>query len=262
MATEAVGQCLQGTSGEVGCRGDRDFRLRILITGAAGNIGREVVTELDPHHELRLVDRRGGDSRIVTIDLGQPLRGDTFRDVDAVIHLAANPDEHASWEAVLNDNIRATWHVLEAASEHAVPRVIFASSNWAVKALERELAPGCYRPDGPKIGSEAAPRPLHPYGISKALGEMAGRSFVDQGRLRSFVAVRIGAYAPEPPAHDDHPLWIGASDLRTLFRRCVDADFHGFHVVYGISAQPTGPYDLTHTRELLKWLPRQLPPSA
>jgi nucleoside-diphosphate-sugar epimerase len=234
--------------------------LRILITGAAGNVGRAVVAELHPDHELRLVDRRGGDPRILTVDLGQTLRGDTFRHVDVVIHLAANPDEHASWEAVLNDNIRATWHVLEAACEHSVSRVIFASSNWAVKALERQLAPACYGPGGPKIGSDAGPRPLHPYGISKALGEIAGRTFVDEERLRSFVAVRIGAYAPEPPAHDESPLWIGTSDLRALFRRCVEAEFHGFHVVYGVSAQDTGPYDLTYTRRLLEWRPRQLPP--
>jgi hypothetical protein len=242
----------------------RDLRsrrrpLHILITGAAGNIGRELVAELDPDHALRLVDRRGGDSRIVAVDLGQPVRGETFRGVDVVIHLAANPDEHASWEAVLNDNVRATWHVLEAAAALPAPRIVFASSNWAVKALERELAPACYRPDGPKIGSDAAPRPLHPYGISKAFGEIAGRSFVDEGRLRSFVAVRIGAYAVQIPTQDEQPLWIGAPDLRRLFRRCVEAEFHGFHVVYGVSAQSTAPYDLTHTRQLLDWQPRQMP---
>jgi nucleoside-diphosphate-sugar epimerase len=236
--------------------------LRVLVTGAAGNIGREVVAELEPSHEMRLLDRRGGDPRIIPVDLGRPLRGEAFRDVDVVIHLAANPDEHATWEAVVDDNVRATWHVLDAATRHAVPRVVFASSNWAVKALERQLAPACYRPDGPKIGSDAPPRPLHPYGISKALGEIAGRSFVDEGRLACFIAVRIGAYAPEVPAHDEHPLWIGRSDLRALFRRCVEAELQGFHVVYGVSAQTSAPYQLGYTRELLSWTPRQLPAGA
>lgn len=236
--------------------------MRVVVTGAAGQIGRELVAELDPSHELRLVDRRGDDPRTTILDLGRPLNSEILRGVRVVIHLAADPDEHATWASVSVNNIQATWNVLEAAAEQSVPRVIFASSNWAVKALERELAPACYRPDGPKIGSDAAPRPLHPYGISKALGEIAGRSFVDERRLRDFVAVRIGAYAPGGAAPDDHPLWIGGGDLRSLFRRCVEAELRGFHVVYGVSAQPTAPYDLSYTRELLGWQPRELPPAV
>jgi nucleoside-diphosphate-sugar epimerase len=234
--------------------------MRVLVTGAAGQIGRELVAELDRSHDLRLVDRRGDDPRTIIVDLGRPLDSEIFRGVDVVIHLAADPDEHAAWASVIDNNVQATWNVLEAAAEQSVSRVVFASSNWAVKALERELAPACYRPDGPKIGSDAAPRPLYPYGISKALGEIAGRSFVDERRLRAFVAVRIGAYGPGPAAPENDPLWIGAADLRSLFRRCVEAELRGFHVVYGVSAQPTAPYDLSYTRELLGWRPRELPP--
>jgi nucleoside-diphosphate-sugar epimerase len=234
--------------------------MRVLVTGAAGQIGRELVAELDRSHDLRLVDRRGDDPRTIIVDLGRPLDSEIFRGVDVVIHLAADPDEHAAWASVIDNNVQATWNVLEAAAEQSVSGVVFASSNWAVKALERELAPACYRPDGPKIGSDAAPRPLYPYGISKALGEIAGRSFVDERRLRAFVAVRIGAYGPGPAAPENDPLWIGAADLRSLFRRCVEAELRGFHVVYGVSAQPTAPYDLSYTRELLGWRPRELPP--
>ena len=233
--------------------------MRIVSTGGAGTGGRRVVAELKPDHELRLRDRRGGDPGILAGDLGRPLSGDLFRDVDVVVHLAANPDERAAWGAVLNDNVRATWHVLDAAAVQSLPRLVFASSTWAVKATEYELAPACYRPDGPKIGSDAPPRPLGPYGISKALGEIAARSFVDEGRLTSVLAVRIGSYGPDVPGVDEHPLWIGRSDLRALFRRCVEAEVRGFHVVYGMSAQETAPYDLTHTSELLGWQPRQRP---
>ena len=151
-------------------------------------------------------------------------------------------------------------NVIEAAVRHRVPRIVFASSNWAVKAWEREVAPSCYMPDGPKINSDVPPRPITSYGTSKALGEISGRMAVDQGRLGSFVAVRIGSYETAPPEDEERRhRWIGVQDIRGLLRRCVEAEFKGFHVVYGVSAQPTAPYDLSHTRDLLCWQPQQLP---
>ena len=137
-------------------------------------------------------------------------------------------------------------------------RIVFASSTWAVKALERALAPACYAPDGPKIGSDAAPRPLAPYGLSKALGEQIGQALVDEGRLESFLAVRIGHHEATSPRDEElRRLWVGTHDLRRMLRRCVEARISGFHVVYGISAQPTNPYDLSYTRALLGWSPEQ-----
>ena len=122
------------------------------------------------------------------------------------------------------------------------------------------MAPDCYRMDGPKIDSRTAPFPLKAYGLSKGFGELAGRMFVDEGRLESFIAVRIGSYSVKTP--EDERLrarWIGGEDIRSLFRRCVEAEFEGFHIVYGVSAQKNVPYDLKHTRELLSWFPCQVP---
>src|SRR5712691_4605799 len=110
---------------------------------------------------------------------------DLFAGADIVLHLAADARNFAPWRRVLPDNIQTTWNVLEAATQHQVRRVVFASSNWAVKALEQALAPACYLPDGPKVGSDAPPRPISPYGTSKAFGELAGRRFVDERRLAS-----------------------------------------------------------------------------
>lgn len=249
--------------------------MRVLITGAAGRIGQEAVEELSRDYDLCLLDRRPMPGRrSIIADLAQPeispgwkrwLRPratrwtNYFTGAEVVLHLAANARHDAPWPLVLRDNIHATWNVLEAAARHQVRRVIFASSNWAVKALERALAPACYLPDGPKIGSDAPPRPLTPYGTSKAAGELAGRMFVDEGRLGSFLAVRLGAYLPTPLQEGEYrPLWIGTTDLRSLLRRCVEAEFAGFHVVYGVSGQPTAPYDLSYTDRLLAWRPQQV----
>ena len=179
-----------------------------------------------------------------------------FEGVDVVLHLAADRSPKASWEKVLRDNINVTWNVCEAAVKHSVPRVVFASSNYAVKALELEQAPACYMPAGPKIDSACGPRPLTPYGISKAAGEAIGQALVAEGTLQSFVAVRIGFFSPTPPK--DPPsrnLWISPGDIRSLLQRCIEAQFSSFHVVYGVSAQLTSPYNLSHTCNLLSWRP-------
>jgi hypothetical protein len=51
--------------------------------------------------------------------------------------------------------------------------------------------------------------------------------------------------------------WIGVQDIRAVFRRCVEADLKGFHVVYGVSAQKAAPYDLSQTAQILSWFPQQ-----
>ncbi|OGQ82746.1 MAG: hypothetical protein A3F90_06770 [Deltaproteobacteria bacterium RIFCSPLOWO2_12_FULL_60_19] len=250
--------------------------MRVIITGAAGRIGSQMIEELSASHELGLVDRLPVPGRrSIVADLAQSRAGtyrrfwpgssnrrwrEMFEGTEVVLHLSGEARVEAPREQLLRDNIEATWNVLDAAARHRVRRVIYASSNWAVKALERELAPACYRPDGPKIGSDAPPRPLTPYGISKAFGEISGRTFVNEGKLISFLAVRIGSYLSASPKDGERRRqWIGTHDLRSLLRRCVEAEFGGFHVVYGVSAQPNAPYDLSHTRRLLSWEPRQLP---
>ncbi len=247
--------------------------MRVVITGAAGQIGREIVDELSNSHDLRLIDRSpvpGRVSRVADLACLQPERRwlrpfgsssgqwtDLFEGIDALLHLAAEPDPTAVWERVYRENIQATWNVIDAAARFGIRRVVYAISTWSVKALEREVAPACYSPDGPKIGSDAAPRPLTPYGASKAAGELGGRMFVDEANLASFVAVRIGHYQPDCPRDERlRRLWIGAHDLRRLLRRCVEASIEGFHVVYGISGQRSSPFDLSHTRSLLSWDPQ------
>ena len=252
--------------------------MRVVITGAAGAIGKQLVDELSGSHEICQIDRRRVNGRgclIGDLSEAQPSAGwrnwlklkpehwsNAFEGAQVVVHLAANIDPAAPWEEILPNNIQATWNVIHAAAASGVPRVVFASSNWAVKAIEQKLAPDCYQPEGPKIDSDTPPSPLTAYGLSKSFGEAAGRMFVEEGKLESFLAVRIGQYAPQAPNDEiGRVRWIGAADIRSLFRRCVEADVKGFHVVYGVSAQTTTPYDLSHTCKVLSWSPAQVLPT-
>ncbi len=248
---------------------------RVMVTGAAGRIGREMIDELRDAYELCLVDRRRIDQAAsVTADLSRtqwrvrrphrlrrikgplPRWEKALRGVSAVLHLAAEPSPGASWAEVARHNIQATGNLMDAVKRHQVEKVVFASSHRVMLGLVHERAPDCYRPDGPKITSDDLPRPISPYGISKIAGELIGRVAVERHGLRSFVAVRIGSFRPEPSLHDDtRHTWVSPRDLRRLLRRCLEADLPGFHVVYGISAQASSPYDLRPTHELFGWAP-------
>lgn len=252
--------------------------MRVVITGAAGRIGKEIVEEHSGSYDLCHLDcnpvtgcesiiadlaqyaQYGASARSTASEIESLQWMDVFEGAEIVIHLAEDPSPEATWQRVLHNNIQATWNVLQAAVRHRVRRVVYASSNFAVKALELELAPACYEPDGPKIRSDIPPRPITPYGIAKACGEMTGRTLIDEKKLGSFVAVRIGWYHPNPPEIENYRrLGIGAQDLRSLFRHCVEAEFEGFHVVYGVSAQQISPYDLSYTCRLLSWEPKKIP---
>jgi uronate dehydrogenase len=242
--------------------------MRIVITGAAGHIGRLATAALASHDLVLLDRRRLRDPRSRAANLSRPpaqlsrlsgvRRWDRwFRGADAIVHLAAviHPVGQGTggWRLVRRHNIDATFHVLTAAAAHGVPKVVFASSTRAIRGALAE-AHDARR----QIGSDAFPRPLTRYGLSKAFGELAGRMFVDEGQLRTFIALRIG-YAPPPghvPAEEStHDVWVGPQDLATLIRRTVEADLVGCHVVYGVSGVRACPYDLADTTRLLQWTP-------
>ena len=119
--------------------------MRVIITGAAGEIGNEMVDELTGLHDLCLMDRSPLPGRAsIVADLaqgrswirwrpgsGRGLQGwaKAFEGADVVLHLAAERNPEAPWEQVLRDNIQVTQNVIEAAIQHRIPRVIFASSS-------------------------------------------------------------------------------------------------------------------------------------
>ena len=124
--------------------------MRVVITGAAGQIGTQIIKELSSSHDLCLIDVhpvKGLPSIVANLSRPSPLTGwrswikskpshwiDAFENAEVVVHLAASIIALAPWKEVLPNNIQATWNVLEAAAKHHVRRVVFASSNWAVRA--------------------------------------------------------------------------------------------------------------------------------
>ena len=213
---------------------------RVLITGAAGEIGSTLRAGLAGAYRLRLSDRRPlgastENEELVTAELTDfdGVR-DLTRDIDCIVHLGGVPRE-GPWQAIHDSNIVGTWNVFEAARLNGVKRIVFASSNHVV---------GYYRVER-RLGVDDPPRPDSRYGVSKVFGEALGRLYADKHGL-SVACLRIGSFRSEPQDFRQLATWISPRDTVQLVRRCIDAPAFHYLVVYGVSANTRIRWDNPH----------------
>lgn len=80
-------------------------RRRVVVTGAAGRIGRAITPLLPSNWELQLTDRMPANG-IGTLNVNDPDACRlAFAAADAVVHLAAVPDPSAPWETLMRPNV-------------------------------------------------------------------------------------------------------------------------------------------------------------
>jgi uronate dehydrogenase len=203
---------------------------RILLTGAAGNLGRVLRPRLRRYCKfLRLSD---------IADLGVASEGEELfntpledkaavdkllEGVDMVIHFGGLSTEH-DFESILETNIRGAFHVYEAARKHGIKRVIYASSVHAT---------GFYK-QSETITPGAALRPDGNYGLSKAFGENLAQFYFDRYGLES-VSVRIGSCWPEPLDRRMLASWLSFDDMERLLVACLTAPVVEHSIIYGMS---------------------------
>lgn len=224
-------------------------RLRVVLTGAAGRIGRAVTPALAEAWSLHPVDLRAGDG-IDALDVTDLAAcRDAFAGADAVVHLAAVPDPAASWEELLPANVVGAFTVAQASMEAAVPRLVLASSLQAVSAY----------PITTQTRADDPPRPRNLYGATKAWAEALG-SWVASSSATSVVALRIGHFQLAPPdpataSARDRAAWLSPQDAARLIRAAVEAEGLTFAVVNGVSANRYQHADLTAAQQLIGYVP-------
>ncbi len=218
---------------------------RVLITGAAGRLGRVLRAGLSKNgRTLRLLDiaslgEAGEREEIWNADatnLAEMVHA--MEGIDVVVHLAAYPEE-AAWETIFPLNYSLTYTVLEAARRAKVKRVVFASSIQAVG----------FHPITTTIDQSARLRPSGFYGVSKAYGEALASLYADKFGL-SVACVRVASFEKKPLDFRMLSTWLSYEDGIHLFEQCINAPDHHFFVVYGVSNNTRIRVDNSH----LDWL--------
>ncbi len=205
----------------------------LLLTGAAGFVGRHLAPQLLPlTARLRVSDLPEALARatlpakaeVMPCELADAAAVHTLlRGVDAVVHLGGVSVE-GPFEPILQANIRGLHNLYEGARRQGVKRVVFASSNHVTGCYEQALT----------ISPQDLPRPDGNYGLSKMFGEGIASLYWDRFGIET-VCLRIGSALPAPPDRRGLSTWISLPDLARLVSSALTAPKVGFLVAYGMS---------------------------
>ncbi|SVD48139.1 uncharacterized protein METZ01_LOCUS400993, partial [marine metagenome] len=166
---------------------------RVGITGANGTIGRVLMKGLNMEGDCELTPftRRPVDfpSTIVHFDSAAEVEG-AFQNLDAVIHLAADPSPSADWERIRTHNIDAMYLVLEECRRAAVKRLVFASTNHTMHGNSILTTPETLDASTTvRMKLDDPPNPDSYYAVSKLFGENLGKLYSEQHGVE-FVGLR------------------------------------------------------------------------
>jgi hypothetical protein len=281
-----IGGRLQETAG-----GQPMAKRRVLITGASGEISRQILPAFRERYELVLLDTRPSAhaNDIVEADLSDPDVGKYrahFRGVDAIVHnvrstapgiatsaprqwLKERPGpEPVEGYLVERRSVDMAFNVLRLALEENVRRVVITSSNHAADWYETRLHDG--RVD--TIGPDTYPLSDNFYGWAKATYEHLGFVFATGrlGRIVENVQIRVGAPRPiraadfggdETSYKRDLGAYISERDMRQLYTRSIEAgdirnrDGIPFQIFYGISNNTRAFWSIANARQTIGYAP-------
>lgn len=204
---------------------------RLLLTGAAGGLGKELRQRLKPFcNTLRLSDIANiapaddDQEEIQLCDLSDKQAvHHLVEGVDAIVHFGGVSVERP-FEEILGANICGVFHIYEAARRHGVKRVIFASSNHVIGFHKQTEVLDALSPR----------RPDSYYGLSKCYGEDTASFYFDRYGIET-LTIRIGSSFAEPQNRRMLSTWLSFDDLTQLIARGLYTDAIAHTVVYGAS---------------------------
>ncbi|MFC6825039.1 NAD-dependent epimerase/dehydratase family protein [Halopelagius fulvigenes] len=247
---------------------------RIALTGAAGNVGREVLDAFGDEHTV--VPFTHSETEEIDSELLDVTDADDVRakvdNVDVVIHLAGASSPDAEWETVSQTNVEGTKNVLDAMVENGVERMVFASSNHAVgtyNVADESDPESMTLTAAETVRGDAPTRPDSFYGVSKVACEGLTDFYASRHGLE-VVNLRIGWYMSaddleantgedvEPgKARFARSTWLSPHDCRDVHRKAALADLPESPVtVNAVSRNDDRFYSITETMQAVGYEPR------
>jgi nucleoside-diphosphate-sugar epimerase len=257
---------------------------KVLITGATGLVGNIVYARLadqpeayDPFGMARRPRPSARAESMAYTDIpADRLRLADLTDfdavrravegMDAVVHMAAEPNGNAPWERVLDSNIVGAHHIFEASRLAGVKRVVYASTNMVVfgyladEPYRSSLARGLEHAtpeEFPPVLHTQPTRPTTLYACSKVFGEALAHLY-SQAHGMSCLCLRIGWVTSDDrlPSPRARMLWCSHRDIAQLVERCLQApDSLRFDVFFGQSDNRLNLVDIQHARDVLGYAP-------
>ena len=222
---------------------------RVVVTGGAGRLGRLAIEELQAHGWTSLaVDKvRPNPSvacRFQLADLTDAASVvSALTGADAVLHLGAipGPGSHVS-AAIFQNNVLSTLHVVETAAAMGIPRLVFASTVFALGWVEEPVR---YWPRYLPVDEAHPQTPFEGYGLSKQVGEAicaaaSRRSGISTISLRIMNVIHPDGYPalPWPDPTRESPVrfvmwpYVDARDVARACRLALEAESTGHEPVY------------------------------
>lgn len=224
--------------------------MRILVTGAAGALGRVVTTGLsDRGHDVVGLDLVPAPEGWVgpwhTTDCTDPEAVEAVvaqEQLDAVVHLAGIPGERGLEESLASHAL-TTAALLDAMVTHRVPRLVYAGSNHSVGHTPRaELPEGL-------LTADVRPRPDTFYGVAKVAAEALMSLYADRHGIDA-VSCRIGSFRDRPTTVRALSTWLSPDDSVRMVEAALTTPAPGYAVLHGVSRNTRGWWDLAPGRAL------------
>ena len=225
----------------------------IVVTGAAGRLGRRVVQLLaERNREVLATDRVDADglpAEFVRCDLGDAEAvSEILKGAEAVVHMGAIPGPlRAEPRAIFENNVSGDFNVMMSAAELGLRRVVFSSSAFGMGwAHDGNAFVPLYLP----LDEEHPMMPFEPYGLTKQVGEDIGRMIARSSdttvvslRFTNVALPEVQAEFPWPAPTPENPLtlvmwaYADARDVAEAHVLALDAEIEEYEAF--LLAQPS-----------------------